>query len=116
MTETARRPRRQNIYLPERLIDYLADSESLSGRVVQIIDRYCEALERTPVQERFSAADMVTIRAACHGWWAEPAATIFGGLAMEVDAAGGPPDMVARLNGLSPWEQIALLEYIQGRD
>lgn len=112
--DTKRRPRRQNVYFPDPIIDYLSGAESLSGRVTQIIDRYRETLRRTRIAERFDESEMLTIRRACHGWWAEPAATIFGGIALELEDSGAPPALVAKVGELTPWEQVALLEHVEG--
>ena len=112
--DTKRRPRRQNVYFPDPIIDYLSGAESLSGRVTQIIGRYREALRRTRVADRFDDGEMLTIRQACHGWWSEPAATIFGGIALELEDYGAPAELVSKVAAMTPWEQVALLEYVEG--
>lgn len=110
------RPNRQNIYLPDHLKDYVADAPSLSGRVSTIIDRYREALRRTRVEKQFTDDELTHILRACWSWWAEPAATVFGGVAMELEDEGvAPADLIAKVAALSPWEQIALVEWIESR-
>ena len=108
------RPNRQNIYLPDHLKDYVADAPSLSGRVSTIIDRYREALRRTKVEQKFTADELLHIKRACWSWWIEPAATIFGGIAMELEDEGlAPADLIAKVQALSPFEQVALVEWIE---
>lgn len=108
------RPNRQNIYLPDHLRDYVADAPSLSGRISTIIDRYREALRRTRVEERFTADELFHIKRACWSWLAEPAATIFDGVAMELEDEGeAPAALIAKVRALSPFEQIALVEWLE---
>lgn len=110
------RPNRQNIYLPDHLRDYVADAPSLSGRISTIIDRYREALRRTRVEQKFTADELTHIKRACWSWWIEPAATIFDGIAMELEDEGvAPPDLIAKVRSLSAWEQIALAEWIEAQ-
>lgn len=112
-TSAKRRPRRQNVYFPDHIIDWLSGFESLSGRVTQVLDRYRDALRRTKIEQKFSAEEMLVIRAACHNWWAEPAATIFGGIALELEDTGAPAELIAKVAALSPWEQVALIEHVE---
>lgn len=107
------RPNRQNIYLPDHLRDYVADAPSLSGRISTIIDRYREALRRTRIERLFTPAELAEIRKRCSGWIAEPAATIFDGIAMEVDDGGGHAALVQKLRALSPFEQVAMVEWLE---
>lgn len=108
------RPNRQNIYLPDHLRDYVADAPSLSGRISTIIDRYREALRRTRVEQQFSAEDLHHIRRACNGWLADPAATIFDGVAMELEDEGvAPRELLDKVRALSPFEQVALVEWLE---
>lgn len=109
----SRRPRRQNVYFPDPIIDYLSGAESLSGRVTQIIDRYRETLRRTKIEQKFTPDEMFAIRFACLGWLADPAATIFGGIALELEDSGAAAELVAKIGTLSPWDQVALVEYIE---
>lgn len=113
MTDEKKRPRRQNIYFPDRMMDNLSNEESLSGRVVEILDRYFEALRRTKPHIKFTADEQLVIRQACQGWWAQPAATIFGGIGMELEDNGAPDDLVAKINALTPFDQVALLEWVK---
>ncbi len=95
------RPNRQNIYLPDHLRDYVSGHPSLSGRISTILDRYQEMLRRTRIERRFTDAEMQAMRTTCAGWIAEPAATVFGGVAMEIEDAGGlgidKPALLAKL-------------------
>lgn len=110
------RPNRQNIYLPDHLRDLVSDYPSLSGRIAAIIDRYHEALRRTRVERKFSEAEQTAILSACWSWLADPAATVFDGVAMELDDEGlAPPALIAKVRALSPFEQVALVEWIETR-
>jgi hypothetical protein len=108
------RPNRQNIYLPDHLRDYVADSKSLSGRISTIIDRYSEALRRTRIQKRFSDEELHHIKRACHSWLPDPAATVFGGIEIELEDEGiAPAELIAKVKELSPFEQVALVEWFE---
>ena len=108
------RPNRQNIYLPDHLRDYVADSESLSGRISTIIDRYSEALRRTRIEKRFTADELHHIKRACWSWLAEPAAMVFGGVELELEDEGvAPAALIEKVKALSPFEQVALVEWFE---
>jgi hypothetical protein len=108
------RPNRQNIYLPDHLRDLVSGYPSLSGRIATIIDRYHEALRRTRIERRFTADELAHIRRACWSWLAEPAATIFDGAAMELEDEGeAPAELIAKLRALTPFEQVALVEWLE---
>ena len=110
----AKRPNRQNIYLPAHIRDYVADAPSLSGRISTIIDRYGEALRRTKVERKFTEAELFHIKRACWSWLADPAATIFDGVAIELDDEGiAPKVLIDKVRSLSPFEQVALVEWIE---
>ena len=109
-----KRPNRQNIYLPDQIRDYVAGAPSLSGRISTIIDRYSETLRRTKVERNFSADELSHIKRVCSGWHAEPAATVFDGIALELDDEGiAPAELIAKVRSLSPFEQVALVEWAQ---
>jgi hypothetical protein len=108
------RPNRQNIYLPDHLRDYVADAPSLSGRISTILDRYREALRRTRVEQQFTPDELHHIKRACWSWWVEPAATIFDGVAMELEDEGvAPATLIAKVRALSAFEQVALVEWLE---
>jgi hypothetical protein len=111
------RPNRQNIYLPDHLRDYVSGHPSLSGRIATILDRYQEMLRRTRIERRFTDAEMQAMRTACAGWIAEPAAAVFGGVALEVEDAGDigidAQSLLIKLQSLTPGEEVALVEYLQ---
>ncbi len=111
-TPTKPRSPRKNVYFPEHILDRLGNPESLSGRVTQILDRYFEALRRTKIADQFTPEEMLAIRQACHNWLAEPAATIFGGIALELEDSGAPAEFVAKVMSLTPWEQVAMVEHV----
>lgn len=110
------RPNRQNIYLPDHIRDYVSGHPSLSGRISTIIDRYQEMIRRTRIERRFTDAEMQAIRTACQGWLPEPSATVFGGVALEVEDAGelgtNKAALLAKLTALMPGEEVALVEFI----
>lgn len=116
MTDRAR-PNRQNIYLPDHLRDAVAGYESLSGRIARILDRYHEALRRTRIERRFSDEELHAIESACWSWFVEPAAVIFDGVAIEVEDYGDeveiPSGLVDKVRQLTPFEQVALVEWVE---
>jgi hypothetical protein len=113
---------RKNVYFPDHILEKLRCDDSLSGRVTEIIDRYFEMVRRTRIEKRFSKAEMNLMRDACLSWLPEPAATVFGGVALEVEDS--LPDgldkkwgvdahaLIAKLNGLGPGEEVALVEAV----
>lgn len=114
MTAQKTRPNRQNIYLPDHLRDYVSGYDSLSGRISTIIDRYHEALRRTRIEKRFTADELAHITRACWSWLAEPAATVFNGVEIELEDEGDAmPELVAKVRALTPFEQVALVEFVE---
>jgi len=113
---------RKNVYLPDRILDALSGHGSLSGRITTILDRYHEMVRRTRIHQKFSERELGLMRAACNGWHAEPAAAVFGGVALEVEDAlpDGLADewevdaaaLLQKLRALSPGEEIALVEAV----
>lgn len=108
------RPNRQNIYLPDHLRDAVSGYPSLSGRVSTVLDRYHEALRRTRIADRFTSHELDTIYDACVFWSAEPAATVFGGVELElIDMGGVSAELMTKVQALTPFEQVALVEWIE---
>ena len=114
---------RKNVYFQPRTLAQLGEGESLSGRVAQVIDRYAELVRRSRPEDKFSEAERSAIIDACLSWALEPAAMIFGGVAMEVDDAMRDglaskwgidgPALLDKLGSLNPGEQIALVDWIE---
>lgn len=117
---------RKNIYLPDHILDRLAKrgpDDSLSGSITTILDRYFEIMRRTKPWTKFSEAEIGIMRDACMSWLPDPATTIFGGIAMEVEDS--IPDglekkwnvdvkaLLAKLADLSPAEEVALVDYLK---
>ncbi|WP_457798081.1 hypothetical protein [Methylocystis sp. S23] len=114
---------RKNVYLDARTLDLIGRDDSLSGSIRRIVDRYAEFVRRERPWEMFEAAELDAIRDACLSWAAEPAATIIGGIALEirdadvdglgrkwgVDAAA----LADKIDALSPARQIALMDWIE---
>ncbi|QNM96404.1 hypothetical protein [Chitinimonas koreensis] len=125
--------KKASIYLGDRaetVIGEIKDSDSLSGRLNAIADRYGEIIDRArrQVLRNFSETELSAIRIACMSWATrqEPAGILIGGIAAEVEDAlqGGdlsvqqwqPSDgkaLLEKLNALSPAEQIALIEWLE---
>ena len=106
--------KRQTIYLRPDLRDYLVGYESQSGRINDIVDRYHEALRRTRIERHFTADEQAHIKRACSSWRMEPAATIFGGIELELDDEGiAPQELISKIAALSPFEQVALAEWVE---
>ena len=114
MTTTKPRPNRQNIYLTDHLRDLGSGYDSLSGRIATVLDRYHEALRRTRIERQFSDDERQHILRACRAWLAEPAATVFDGVALELEDEGAAPaELIERVKSLTPFEQVALVEWIE---
>lgn len=121
--------KRTSTYLSDRTVDILdaamGDVGSLSGEINKSIDRYHEVIRRhRPAAEaQFSEAELMALRDVANGWLAEPAATIAGGLALElsdslpdgiaekwgIDA----PALIAKLNNMPYADQLALVASIE---
>lgn len=120
--------KRTSTYLSDRTVDILdaamGDAGSLSGEINKAIDRYNEVVRRhRGVEKQFSEAELNALRDVANGWWAEPAATIAGGLALELEDS--LPDGIAakweidgeallvKLRALSYADQLALVAGIE---
>lgn len=113
--------RRTTIYLTDRAEAALAGGDSLSGSINRIADRYYEILRRSRID--LSDAEMDAVRDALNGWLAEPAATISGGPALEVEDAldDGLAErhgidgraLVDKLRELSYAQEVALVDYVE---
>jgi hypothetical protein len=117
---------RKNIYFPDHILEKLrGDDMSLSGRVTEIVDRYFEMLRRIRIEKEFTTAEMNLMKDACRSWLPEPAATVFGGVALEVEDSlpygldkkwkVNAKELLAKLEELTPGEEIALVEAVTGR-
>lgn len=114
---------RKNVYFPDDILVLLQGKGSLSGRVTTIIDRYHEMVRRTRIERHFSQAEMACVLDACMNWLAEPAPTVFGGAALEVEDSladgiaekwgvdGGA--LLSKLKALTPGQEVALVEAIE---
>lgn len=120
--------KRTSTYLSDRTVDILAaamgDVRSLSGEINKDIDRYHEVIRRhRGVEAQFSEAELNALRDVCNGWIAEPAATISGGLAMELedslpDGVAGKweidaPALLAKLRAMPYADELALVAGIE---
>ncbi len=113
--------RRTTIYLTDRAESVLAGGESLSGAVNRVADRYYEIVRRARIN--LSPAEIDAIRDALNGWLAEPAATIAGGPALEVEDALADglaerhgidgPALVDKLIKLTFAQEVALVDLIE---
>jgi hypothetical protein len=113
--------RKSTIYLTDRAEAVLGGGESLSGSINRIADRYYEIVRRSRID--LPPAELNAVRDALNGWLAEPAATIAGGPALEVEDAlpdglaerhgiNGPA-LVAKLRGLTYAQEIALVDAVE---
>lgn len=114
--------KRTSTYLTDRTLQIAGDGDSLSGALNRIVDRYGEICRRTRVEDRFTPAELDALRSVVNGWLAEPAATIAGGLALELEDAG--PEigdqfgidraaLLGKLRALTFAEEVALVDAIE---
>lgn len=113
--------RRTTIYLSDRTEAVLSGGDSLSGTINRIADRYHEILRRSRV--KLTPAELDAVRDALNGWLAEPAATIAGGPALEVEDALADGlaerhgidgrELVATLRGLTYAQELALVDAVE---
>lgn len=114
--------KRTSTYLTDRTLQVAGDGDSLSGSINRIIDRYGEICRRLRVEDRFTSAELDALRAVANGWLAEPAATIAGGLALEV--ADANPDafeafnvdrraLLSKLRDLDYAHEVAMVDSIE---
>lgn len=113
--------KRTTIYLTDRAQAVLAGGESLSGTINRIADRYYEILRRSRID--LSEPEINAVRDALNGWLAEPAATIHGGPALEVEDAleDGLAErhgidgraLVAKLRALTYAQEVALVDSVE---
>lgn len=114
---------RKNIYLPAHILASLQGHGSLSGRITTVLDRYHEMVRRTRIERKFTAGEISLMRDACNGWLPEPAAALFGGVALEVEDAAGDglaekwgvdaKSLLKKLEALTPGEEVALVDLIR---
>lgn len=120
--------KRTSTYLSDRTVDILdaamGDTGSLSGEINKFVDRYAETVRRhRGVEKRFSEEELNALRDVANGWIAEPAATIAGGLAIELEdslpdgiAAKWEIDadaLLAKLRALPYADELALVAGIE---
>jgi len=120
---SAQKSKRKNVYFDDRTLSLIGDDDSLSGSVRRIVDRYAELIRRSRPWEALSEAERGAVRDACLSWLAEPAATIIGGIALEIrdaeaDGLGAKwgidaTALAAKIDALTPGEQIALADWIE---
>ena len=101
----------------------LGHSDSLSGRLGDVCDRYAEIIRRTRVEQKFSEAEMNALRDCCNGTIFAPAQLIAGAVLanFEDSAVDGLYDKwgidgletARKLNALTFAEQVALVENIE---
>lgn len=113
--------RRTTIYLTDRAETALGRGDSLSGSINRIADRYHEVVRRSRVD--LLPAELDAVRDALNGWLAEPAATIAGGPALEVEDALQDglaerhgidgPELVAKLRALTYPQEVALVDAVE---
>lgn len=117
---------RKNIYLPDHILERLAKrgpDTSLSGSICSILDRYFEIMRRTKPWTKFSEAEIGIMRDACMSWLPDPASTIFGGIALEIEDSipdgldrkwnVDTKDLTTKLKTLSPTEEVALVDFLK---
>lgn len=120
--------KRTSTYLSDRTVDILdaamGDMGSLSGEINKSIDRYHEVIRRhRGVEAQFSEAELNALLDVCNGWWAEPAAAIAGGLALELEDSLpdgvaekwkiDAPALIAKLRALPYADELALVAGIE---
>lgn len=113
--------RKTTIYLTDRAEAVLAGGESLSGSINRIADRYYEVMRRSRID--LTPGELDAVRDALNGWLAEPAATISGGPALEVEDAldDGLAErhgidgraLVAKLRALTYPQEVALVDAVE---
>jgi hypothetical protein len=114
---------RKNVYFDDRTLSLIGDDDSLSGSVRRIVDRYAELVRRSRPWETLSEAERGAVRDACLSWIAEPAATIIGGVGLEIrdaeaDGIGAKWGvdalaLASKIDAMTPGEQIALVDWIE---
>lgn len=106
---------RKNVYFPPRIVPYVTHGgDSLSGRVVSIIDRYREIMRRSPpVESTFTDLEqraLLEILAPRIGF--DPATRIFD-LAIEAHEAGLSSRIVEKIENLTAIELVQLAEWLE---
>ena len=113
--------KRTTIYLTDRAEAVLAGGDSLSGSINRLADRYYEIMRRSRID--LTPAELDAVRDALNGWLAEPAATIAGGPALEIEDAlpdgltdkwsiDGPA-LVAKMRALTYAQEVALVDAVE---
>lgn len=116
---------RTTIYLNPPLAAALADlpDRGQSARLGDIADRFAEITRRARIAQRFTQDELMALRDCCNGTWFQPAKLIDG--AVLANFADSGPDglyekwnidseaVIAKLQGLSFSDQVALVEDIE---
>ena len=117
---------RTSIYLADETRAMARPGDSLSGRINQLAGRYAEIIRRDTrnTLKLFTPEEQRAILSACWSWMMEPAATIPGGIAADVEDSS--PDeigladeaeqdaLLAKLAALTTGQQMCLAEWIEG--
>jgi hypothetical protein len=115
--------KRTSIYLNPPLEEALKGTDSISGRLGQICDRFAETNRRARIRQQFNEAELNAFRDCCNGTIFGPAQLIDGAVLAnfedsapdglyekwEIDA----PATIAKLRGLTYPDQVALVEDIE---
>lgn len=116
--------KRTTIYLnPPIAAQLRPGTESVSGRLGSICDRYGEIRRRARIAQRFSEAELNALRDCCNGTFFDPAQLIDGAVLanFEDSLADGLAEkwgidaehLAARLATLPYHDQVALVEDIE---
>lgn len=120
--------KRTSTYLSNHTVDILDAAMgvggSRSGEINKCIDRYNEVIRRhRGVEAQFSEAELNALRDVYNGCIAEPAATISGGLAMELEDSLPEgvaekwgidvPALLAKLRALPYADELAMVAGIE---
>lgn len=114
---------RKNVYLDPRTLDLLGGCGGLSSSIRTIVDRYAELVRRERPWETLCEAERSAVRDACMTWTPEPAATIPGGIGLEIrdaeaDGLGAKwgVDALAladKIDAMTAGQQIAMVDWIE---
>jgi hypothetical protein len=113
---------RKHVWLTAETHADLGDGP-LSTRIAVVADRHAELCRRARITRLFTTPELDAIRDATRSWLPEPAATIFGGVALELEDAADDglgekwgidlPALLAKVRALGLAEQVALVDWIE---
>lgn len=105
---------RKNVHFSANVLRFLQGADdSLSGRVNTIVDRYCEALRRaTPIEGHFTETEKKRLLAVADRLVVDPAAHLFGGLALDLRDAG-EDKLADKISEMEPFELVLLAEWLE---